>query len=231
MGQPPPHRALLLLGAVYPEASPETLATFSIGRRDAALLSLRERLFGPQLTSVVNCPQCGERLELAFAVSDIHVDGEPEGEGPPVELSLTVGEYRVRFRLPHSLDLLAVVEEQGSGKARTQVLHRCVLEVEHDGKTQAVDKLPDEVIDGMMERMAEADPQADVQLTLTCPECAHAWQAPFDIVSYLWAEIDTWAYRILRQVHTLALAYGWREADVLALSPWRRRFYLDMVGS
>jgi len=28
----------------------------------------------------------------------------------------------------------------------------------------------------------------------------------------------------------LAAAYGWREGDVLALSPWRRRLYLDLAA-
>jgi len=29
----------------------------------------------------------------------------------------------------------------------------------------------------------------------------------------------------------LAAAYGWREADILALTPQRRKFYLDMAAS
>ena len=38
-----------------------------------------------------------------------------------------------------------------------------------------------------------------------------------------------WAVRLLGEVHELASAYGWREHDVLALSPWRRQAYLQMV--
>jgi hypothetical protein len=34
----------------------------------------------------------------------------------------------------------------------------------------------------------------------------------------------------LREVHTLAWAYGWREADILAMSPARRQFYIELVG-
>ena len=37
------------------------------------------------------------------------------------------------------------------------------------------------------------------------------------------------AKRLLMDVHLLARAYGWSEAEVLALSPARRRFYLEMV--
>jgi hypothetical protein len=50
-----------------------------------------------------------------------------------------------------------------------------------------------------------------------------------DIASYLWSEIHAWAGRMLRDVHALAAAYGWREADILAMSPWRRQAYLEMI--
>ena len=36
--------------------------------------------------------------------------------------------------------------------------------------------------------------------------------------------------RFLRDVHTLASTYGWREADILALSPWRRQYYLALIA-
>lgn len=78
--------------------------------------------------------------------------------------------------------------------------------------------------------MAEAEPQADVQLALACPACGHRWLATFDVVSYFWSEVNAWAYRVLGEVHTLAFAYCWREEDILAMSPWRRRVYLEMVG-
>ena len=78
--------------------------------------------------------------------------------------------------------------------------------------------------------MADADPQADVRLALDCPACGHKFLAAFDVVAYFWSEINAWAYRLLGEVHTLASAYGWREDDILALSPWRRHVYLEMVG-
>jgi hypothetical protein len=52
----------------------------------------------------------------------------------------------------------------------------------------------------------------------------------FDIVPYLWTEINAWAMRLLREIHSLATAYGWREADILAMSAVRRHWYLEMIG-
>jgi hypothetical protein len=78
--------------------------------------------------------------------------------------------------------------------------------------------------------MSDADPQADVELALACPSCGHQWPAAFDIASFLWKELHVWALRTLREVHTLARSYGWREDDVLALSGTRRQLYLELCG-
>ena len=51
----------------------------------------------------------------------------------------------------------------------------------------------------------------------------------FDVAAFLWASVERWALLTLRDVHQLALAYGWGEGDVLALSPLRRQLYLEMA--
>jgi hypothetical protein len=48
---------------------------------------------------------------------------------------------------------------------------------------------------------------------------------------YLWTEVRAAARRLLLEVHALASSYGWREADVLEMSPPRRHAYLSMVGA
>jgi hypothetical protein len=78
--------------------------------------------------------------------------------------------------------------------------------------------------------MGQADPLADLTLLATCPACGHNWRILFDIVSYFWDEIQAWGGRLMREVHTLASAYGWRETDILAMSAWRRQRYLEMIG-
>ena len=87
------------------------------------------------------------------------------------------------------------------------------------------------MVDAIASAMAAHDPDADVRIALECPACSCAWELHFDIVSYFWSELDDWAHRTLADVHALASAYGWTEHTVLALSPMRRRIYLDMVGA
>ena len=50
-----------------------------------------------------------------------------------------------------------------------------------------------------------------------------------DVGEFLWAEVRQAAMRLLEDVHALAWAYGWREADLLAMPAQRRAFYLARV--
>jgi len=224
----PVQRALALLAAACPETPPEALARESVGRRDGRLLSLREWTFGPRLVSLAVCPACGERLETAFDVADIRVEETGEGTEP---LSLAADGCELTFRLPNSLDLAALGREEDVDGARRRLLGRCLLSARNpEGKTITVQDLPPAALQAVAESMAAADPQGDIQLALQCPACGHAWPAAFDIVSFFWTEVDAWARVLLREIHVLASAYGWREADILALSPWRRRSYLELIG-
>jgi hypothetical protein len=110
-----------------------------------------------------------------------------------------------------------------------QLLRRCVLAAKKGAALVASDDLPADVAQVISAKMALSDPQADVQLALACPQCSHRWTTTFDILSYFWTELTEWAMRRLREVHALALAYGWSEADILGLSPSRRQSYLEMI--
>jgi hypothetical protein len=222
-------KALTLLAAAYPNASRETLATLTIGQRDASLIALRERLFGAQLTSLTDCPACGERLELSFNVLDIRTSPEAE---PDATLSLSRSGYELQLRLPNSLDLLVLTDCPSLGEMRAKLFEQCVRRITHQGRIESAEQLkemPSEIVELAIERIGEADPQADVEINLLCPSCQHGWQTSFDIVSYLWTELHAWAAQLLRAVHLLASTYGWRESDILSMSPRRRRCYLEML--
>lgn len=224
--RPTAERALLLLAGACPEQPREALMALPIGRRDALLLTLREWTFGSAVTGLTRCPACGERLELHFSVADVRVDAEPPGDG---ELTVAAAGYEVAFRLPDSTDLVALHGLDEPAMARHRLLQRCLLGARRNGKTRPVSRLPADTLAAVVQRMGEADPQADVHTALSCAACTHTWRARFDIVSFFWSEIESWAYGILREVHLLASAYRWREADILALSPGRRRVYLEMA--
>ena len=222
--RPVAERALALLAAACPDETPDALARLSIGRRDALLMTLREWTFGPRLVSLAACPDCGERLELDMAVADLRV---PSPGPAPERLEMTVDGYEIALRLPDSRDLAALSGEAGLPALRQRLLDRCLLSVRRRGKEAS---LPEELAEAAVARLAEADPQADVHLDLSCPACGISWLAAFDIVTFFWREIEAWAARLLREVHALARAYGWSEGEILSLSPRRRQIYLQMVS-
>jgi len=227
LSEPASRRAVALLTSACPEASDETVAAWSIGERDSRLLTLREWTFGSQLLSVANCSACGERLEWTVKAADLHVAKQAE---PPAELSSEVGQYQVNFRLPNSGDLAGIAECEDIVAARTILLEGCVTTARLADQEIESRHLPSEVVNAIVKQMADADPQGDVRIDLSCPCCGHCWQALFDIESFFWGELNAWAGRVLGEVHILASAYGWPETDILNLSPQRRRFYLSLVG-
>jgi|SRR5215217_1737018 len=222
-----PGRALALLCAAWPERSPGELARLPVGARDALLLAAREGTFGSALVGLVPCPPCGEQVELAFEVNDIRV---PHGASAPEVLEVERGGHAVRFRLPDSRDLAALVAGRG-GAGREGMLARCVVEARREGAHVDVGELPEDVIGAIADAMEAADPQARVELATTCPACGHQWAAAFDIAEFFWREVEAWAQRTLRDVHTLARLYGWSEEHILGMSPWKRQRYLELAGT
>jgi hypothetical protein len=198
-----------------------------IGQRDLHLLALREALFGQRLNCLTSCPSCSERLELTFDIAQLRA--VPLGAVSIEIYSLTTGGCEIQFRLPNSEDLSHIADLADAAQARQILFERCVQSASREGASISVGELPEEIALATADRMAEIDPQADMQISLTCPACSQQWSAPFDIVSYLWIEINAWAVRLLHDIHRLATAYGWREADILALSPMRRRLYLELI--
>ena len=224
-------RALALLCAAHADMPRAAVAALPVGQRDRHLLALRRDVFGPQLTALTACPACGASLELEFDAEDLDAaPGDDIAAGTAAEqLSFSLDSYEVLFRLPNSLDMLALRDRDSDDNNRRHLLQRVVLRACRGDDEIPASHLPAALVDALDARLSREDPHADIRLKLNCAACAARWQAPFDIASYLWNEVDAWALRLLRDVHRLARAYGWREADILALSASRRQCYLDML--
>jgi predicted RNA-binding Zn-ribbon protein involved in translation (DUF1610 family) len=221
--QTPLERGLTLLALASPGEDPDALAALCIGERDRRLLELREALFGPRLTGLVACPRCGEHVELECETQELR--GAPPDDAA---LVLRGDDHEVRLRLPDSRDLIDI-GAGGAAAARTALLERCVISARVGGEATPPSALPPELVAEAGRRLAAADPQADIRFAFDCPACGHGWTAPFDVVPFLWAELDAWAARQLADVHALASAYGWTEPQILALGAARRQSYLRMV--
>ena len=226
MSRNPLDRALTLLAVACPEMTVAQIAALPVGRRDALLLELRQSLFGPALNCYAECPRCQARLEFRADVGEILGRGR-ENQNPRREL--VCGGVRLRYRAPDSGDLTAVSQCGDVVAARRLLLERCVLEVTRGGAALAMDDISAPALDELSSQLCASENCADISFALGCTACAYSWELAFDIASFLWSEVSLLAKSYLYEVHALAWAYGWREADILAMTPARRRFYLDRV--
>ncbi|MFD7285542.1 hypothetical protein [Streptomyces sp. NPDC059863] len=221
-------RSLLLHRAARPGAGTDELLSMPVGAREADLFALRRALFGERMQVRVECASCEEAMEFDLDATSLGVRGRtPEG---PVRVE--EGDWVVELRLPTVADLAAAGSASDAAEARRLLVARCAVSAVRGGEPVPPDRLaallPADVQRRLAEKAAEADPAADMTLNVNCPECGGATPAALDITSYLWTELDAWARDLLLDVHLLASAYGWSEPEILALSPLRRRYYLEL---
>jgi hypothetical protein len=206
-------RGLLMFAAAVPQSSPDELADRPLGERNAALLRLRRKLFGEELKSCVECPECGEKLEFSLSAATLLARADTRNDWP---VSVEVNGRRVR--LPTTRDLASVASEADEAGAGAKLLDLLCATGRAGASLEEISRALD-----------EADPCMDFSIELTCPACAHEWNAALDVPAFLWEEIDSRATRLLDEVHLLARAYNWDEEKILGLSEARRNAYLQRV--
>lgn len=222
----PVKKALSLLKVACSDGDPADPALLNIGERDLRLLQLREWMFGTSMVNISSCPACRERLEWITPVAALRYPPPPGNDAP---LSFKYRDYDISFRLPNTYDLSQIQQINNTELATKKILTACITGTSRNGCVCDPTDLPEDVLHALDERLAEEDPQANIQMNLHCPHCSHEWQSRFDIVSYLWTEIDHWAKNMLHDVAILASAFGWSERDILTMTPDRRQLYLQII--
>jgi len=106
---------------------PSTCAVrrLTAGDREAILLHLCRSLSGDRLWSLFDCPECGERVTLELAFSDLLV---PPAAHPASEYHVAVDGRHMRLRAVFGADLESVSGDTGS--AAESLARACVLESE-----------------------------------------------------------------------------------------------------
>jgi len=211
------------LGAVPASVRTDEL---TVGQCDARLFELRRAMFGETLEVVTTCPACQTEVELTVALGELQ---PPVREGPVAPLTVQANGYTLLCRIPCNEDLRALARRGGEVTLR-DLIERCVLEASSpEGPAVALRELPEATVEAIVEALADTDPGAHTALQVRCP-CGGEWVAELDIRDVVWSDLTEWVGRTLTEVHHLAQAYGWSEAEILAMSGWRRRWYLEAVG-
>jgi hypothetical protein len=224
----PIDRALTIILYSYPDITFEEITKFNILKRDICLLDIYKKNFGSLLRCFSTCPSCKENLEFEIASEDILSKQNEIKE--KYLINFTVNDININLRLPNSLDLASVALYENAVMSRNELIKRCVTEARNENKAFSRSEITQEIIDAVSEYMDGYEHNGEIDFELKCNACGHEWQMPFDILVFLWKEISSHAKRLLYEIHAIASAYGWREEDILSMSPARRRFYLEMVS-
>lgn len=235
-------RCLLQLGALAP-VPVDVVRRLLVADRDYLLLLLRRLTFGEQVRAELVCPwaECGERVSIAFDVSDLPVHGSQE-RAPTFTVRLSAaaapagGEDggEIVFRLPCGADQeeLSPWAARDEPAALTALLTRCVqrigsAEPPGEDRVRALTPAARAEVEAAMERLA---PRVDRVLQTRCAECGRTFLAPFDLYRFFFGELRTDAALLYREVHHLAFHYHWSEPEIMAMPRAKRRTYLDLLA-
>ena len=201
---------------------------FSVGDREALLLHLRRLTLGNELSTVISCPSCGEKMDLNLVLTELLLPAYDCTQ--QVYTREIVAEdtcYNVRFRLPTGADQEAVAEgaQRSLAGAVAQLVERCVESI--NGEIPS--SIPLAVLEELPDAMAALDPQAELMFSAKCLACETVFETLFDAISIVGREIEETRRQLYRDVHLLASHYHWSEADILALSDRKRQLYLQLI--
>lgn len=195
-----------------------------VGDRDYLMLQLRRITLGDRFRAVIVCPVCDAKMDVDFTTDEVPIERHPQKEATyTLDLDSEPERCRtVRFRLPNGGDQEAVLGLDIESAVDT-LLDRCLI----DTGGMPLSLAERNAVSNAMEQLA---PEVNLELELTCPECAHSFVEPFDITAFFFQEMRVNAHLLLREIHHLAFYYHWNEVNILSLTRERRRAYLALLS-
>jgi hypothetical protein len=199
------------------------------------LLAAYSSLHGPLQSGLFDCVGCGCAIEVALDLDALDAVMRPEDGAEAIDQAVQFrfehGALSCTCRVPDTHDHLAVLAYSAPEPARRELMSRCISDLRRSGNEIDVDALTAAEAAAIGAALEARDPGAVVSVDVACPACGAAETCFLDPPAFMWRRLVSDAQRLLYEVHTLAAAYGWREADVLALPSRRRRRYLRLTAS
>jgi len=201
------------------------LRSRTVGERDALVMELRRLSAGDRLQCVLDCPaeNCRAKLDLELQVTDLLVPpGDVRREVHEAQVSESGKEWHVRFRLPTGGD-----QEAAAELAREDL--DAAVDLLLDRLVESTGELPEAVRCQLPQIMSQFDPQAEINLRVTCCACGGAFDVLFDPCDYFRQELTAESRRFFHEVHLLAFHYHWSLADILRMSTGSRKRFLRLL--
>jgi len=164
------------------------------------------------------CAGCGARFDLELPLAA--VPRGPAGEGfPEVEVCTSLGPRRFEAPNGHHEEVMAVRRE---GDPRRIFATLCSLA---DEAAAEADRFVEEDLERIDAALEAISPDIADGVDVTCPDCGEPARVRIDPLTFAFPRSET----ILQDVHVIAGAYRWEEADILALPSQRRRAYVALI--
>jgi hypothetical protein len=200
---------------------------WTLDRRLRALAAIALATFGNTLAWQARCPACREPMELEIDLSPLlSVPARPGA----LECTPRAG-TTVRLRLPTGLDeqawrVLAVPPAE-----RFLAMASSLVEDLDDRPPEPGWRLPAEWLNEVERTLAAHDPLTVLEAVAQCPSCGVGSAIELDLEAVILDLLSREQRRVMEEVHRLARAYHWSEAEVLAIPPRRRAFYIQRSDS
>ncbi len=195
-----------------------------IGRRLEALLDLVALSDNRAFTAAFPCSGCGQTLESELSLSDLIEHQRRLVKGGPV--AVRVANAVLELKLPTGDDLrrweAAPVDE-------TRMIRELVVDRDAGDRVLGQGEIPDAWRAAVDDAMASADPLVDFRLLSSCPDCGAETEIGFDLQRFALERLEQRQRRLLDEIHLIASAYHWSEAELVALTPVRRAQYLARI--
>jgi hypothetical protein len=204
-----------------------------LGDRTALLLHLRRLTLGNRIQCRLRCPDagCAEELDLDLDTDELLVPAYGyDAAKLDAEFTKDGRTSVLKYRLPTGADQEEAAELALSDpdEAVRQLLQKCVLEINENGKSGG-SGFSQDALDRLQEEMAERDPQNNIKLKMHCPSCRSNFTIDFPVWSFILEEMLDLARRLERDVHFLAYHYHWSESEILDMKTTKRRRYQDLL--
>lgn len=167
------------------------------------------------------CSECGVRFDFPLDLAELPV--MPASEHYPVALIATAC-GRVRLRVPTGADQIGLAAAEDDAMAADLLVRLCLspCEVTDEDLIHRLSSSDLAAIDAALEELAPRLPWA---VEAPCPECRSSNIVAIDAAGWLAHLADG----PTGDVHEIAMAYGWSERDILALTRTQRLKYLTLI--
>lgn len=217
LGQPDrPALVTALLARCSEDADPAFWWSQPVCVRTMALLRIADTGGSIGFTARCASEACGVAFEFLLPMDRLEACADPA----PLRVALGAGRT-LAVRRPTGSDLRAWRALQAD--PGPDPVHAMLAGLVTDGVFGPGDS------GALAEALAAGDPLVAFEVDAECPDCGARQPVAIDLESHALARLARRQRALLREVHTLALHYGWSEGESLALPAVRRAGYLAMI--